>query len=191
MLPHSLLGPIGQVGFETAVRRPTLPGGLWVTEVTARSGDWSARTTIRYRVRIAATVLVTRRAVKRNQALTGADVSVEKREVDGLRGEPMRDAAELLGRRAARPASAGTVVTAEWLEPAPAVRRAEVVIAMARVGGVSASTRVIALRDGGVGEVIPVRSQVEVSGSASALKYRSNEFEARVVAPGRVEVTLP
>jgi len=191
MVPHSLLGPVGQVTLDAAVRRPALPGGLWVAEVTARSGDWSAKTTIRYRVRIATSVLVTRRAVKRNEVLTQADVSIEKRELGGLRGEPIREIAELLGRRVARPVSAGTVVTADWLEPAPAVRRTEVVTALARIGGVSASTRVIALRDGKVGEVIPVRSQVEVFGSASPLKYRSNEFEARIVGPGRVEVMSP
>ncbi len=191
MAPRSLLGPAERVTLDAAVRRPALPGGLWVAEVTAHSGDWSAKTIIRYRVRIAAVVLVTRRVVKRNETLTQADVSIEKRELGGVRGEPIRETAELLGRRAARPVPAGTVITLDWLEPAPAVRRSEVVTAMARVGGVSASTRVIALRDGRVGEVVPVRSQAEVSESASAPKYRSNEFEARVVGPGRVEVTSP
>ena len=191
MAPRSLLGPAGRVTLDAAARRPALPGGLWVAEVTAHSGDWSAKAIIRYRVRITAVVLVTRRAVRRNETLTQADVSSEKRELGGVRGEPIREAAELLGRRAARPVPAGTVITLDWLEPAPAVRRSEVVTAMARVGGVSASTRVIALRDGRVGEVVSVRSQAEGSESASAPKYRSNEFEARVVGPGRVEVISP
>jgi flagella basal body P-ring formation protein FlgA len=186
MPPHSLLGPAGEIAFDAAVRRPVLPGGLWVAEVTARSGDWSVSATIRYRVHVAADVLVTRRALKRYQTLTDADVSLEKRELGALRGEPVRDVAELLGRWAARPVSAGAVVTADWLEPVPLVRRAQVITATVHLGGVSASTPVIALRDGRLGEVIPVRAQSGTSGQAHA-----PEFEARVVAPGRVEVLSP
>ena len=187
LAPQSLLAPVTPVTLDAAVRPPSLPGGLWSVEVTARADDWDARTTIRFRVRTTANVLVTRRAVRRGELLTEANVTSESRDLGALRGEPLRSAAELQSRRAARPALAGTVLTSDWVEPVPVVRRGETVTATARAGGVTASTRVTALRDGGVGEVISVRPQ----GRTAAEQAHASEFAARVAGPGQVEVVSP
>ncbi len=179
VLPRSLLAPVTPLSVEALVRRPALPGGPWVASVTAHSDDWTVESTIRFRVRVTGSVLVTRRAVKREESLSEADVVVEKRDITGQIGDVLRKPDDLLGRRAKRAAPAGAVVSSEWLEAAPVVRRGDVIRVMVQIGAVSASMQVTALASGGSGEVIRVREEVSRC-----------EFSARVAAPGRVEVAL-
>ncbi|MDH4180100.1 MAG: flagellar basal body P-ring formation chaperone FlgA, partial [Armatimonadota bacterium] len=82
-------------------------------------------------------------------------------------------------QRPTRAASAGAILTTDWIEPIPAVRRREFITIVARVGAVRATTRVLALADGGVGDIIRVRTD-----------GRKQEFLARVSGPGRAEVIL-
>jgi flagella basal body P-ring formation protein FlgA len=178
--PRSLLAPVTPYAIETTLRRPALPGGLWTAEVVARSDDWTESATVRYRVKVTAQVLVTRRAVRRDEALAESDVRIEGREITGLRGEPLRKVAELAGRRASRSVQPGAVVTGDWLEAGPLVRRGDLVRAVAEVGPVLASTQVVALASGGQGDVIRVREEAG-----------KGEFPARISGPGQVEVMLP
>lgn len=180
MDPHPLLAPLGRVSLEAAVRSPTLPGGLWVAEITARDDEgWSMPVSIRYRVRVTGDVLVTRRSVARHEAFAEGDVTRERRDLSALRGDPIRSFAELAGNRAARPAAAGTSLTTESVESIPLVHRGESVSATARVGAVRAAAPVVALSDGGMGDVIRVRRAGE-----------RTEFPARVSGPGQVEVIV-
>jgi flagella basal body P-ring formation protein FlgA len=154
MAPRSLLAPVGDDPLSTRVKAPPLPGGLWVATVSIGDGVAPIECTIRYRVRVFSDVLVTREPLKRHQSLGDSSVSMERVEVSSLRGEVLRTTDELRGRRAARGVSAGTVVTTDWLEAVPAVRKGEAITVISRVGGVVARARVTALSDGAMGEVI-------------------------------------
>jgi flagella basal body P-ring formation protein FlgA len=123
--------------------------------------------------------------VRRHEVLGESDVAVEVRELTGLRGQPLRTREELSGRRASRPAPAGSIVAADWMEPAPEVRRGELVTVVARVGGIWASTQATALAEGRTGDTIAVRKLA----AAGAPRIES-EFLARVCGPGRAEVVL-
>jgi len=177
VLPRSLLAPVTPLTVEALVRRPALPGGLWVASITARSDDWTVESTIRFRVRVTGSVLVTRRAVKREDSLSEADVDQERREITGQTGDLLRKLDDILGRRAKRAVPAGAVVSSDWLEVAPVVRRGDVIRVVVQIGAISASVQVVALASGGPGEVIRVREEMSKC-----------EFSARVAAPGRVEV---
>lgn len=178
MHPRPLLAPVGEIGLDVTVERPKLRGGLWRATVTIRAGDACiVDTTLRYRVRVTADVLVTKRSIRRHEVPTDGDVTVEHREIDGVRGAPLRSVEALRGRRAARGASAGTVVTTEWLERVPAVHRGKLITAISRVGAVCARARVVSLSDGGVGEIVAVRAGRD-----------KRQFAVRVTRPGMGEV---
>jgi flagella basal body P-ring formation protein FlgA len=178
MQPRSLLAPLGPLALSAVVRPPRLPGGLWVAEVTSGAdGAAGVSCTIRYRVRVTGPVLVARQPIGRHQALTEDAVTSDVRDLSSLRGEPLRLVADLAGRRAARAASPGTVLTTDWVERMPAVHRGEFILATARVGAVCASTRARALADGKLGDLVRVRA-----GDSR------EEFLVRVTALGRGEV---
>lgn len=185
--PAPVLAPEGQIAIEAAARRPALRGGLWVAEVaihqpthpsSGRSeSGWSLTTTIRYRVRVSGPVLVTRVPIRRHHLLQDREVAREVRDLTAVAGEPVRSIEELDGRRAARAAPAGAVVSSDWLEPIPTVQRGEVLAVRAQVGGVIAWAAGAALSEGCVGELIRVRQE-----------DGRGELSARVIGPGRAEV---
>jgi len=182
MFPRPLLAPVGEIELAAMVRAPALRGGLWVVTVAVQAGDNSAPAidcVVRYRVQVMGDVVVTRRPVKRHGMLDETVVGRERREVTSVRGEPLRRPEELAGRRAVRGVGAGTVVSTEWLEPIPAVRRGESMAVVSKVGPVVARTQVTALADAGVGQVIPARVGRE-----------RKELLVRVTGPGQGEVVV-
>jgi flagellar basal body P-ring formation protein FlgA len=122
-------------------------------------------------------VLVTRRALRRNEALQPGDVAVEMRALTALRGEPLRIPEDVVGQRVTRSLPASAILTSDAVAATPAVRRGDVLTLTVRVGGLSAATRVIALTDGAIGDLVSVRTASE-----------KQEFLARVLAPGQGEV---
>ena len=177
MPPRPLLAPVGALRLDAIARRPAMPGGLWTADIVGYVEDTPAlMCTVRYRVAIFGAVLVTTRPVGRHDVIGASDVTVQRCEITGLRGEPMRTVAEAEGCRAARAISPGTVLTTEWLEPVPAVRRRDAVEVVARAGAVSASNRAVALADGRIGETIAVRCP------------DGGQLLVRVTGPGRAEV---
>jgi len=179
--PRPLLAPLGDITLEALVRPPRLPGGLWIADITGRQSGGAAvlDCTIRYRVRITGPVLVARRALRRGDALTEESVLQQTRDLTNLRGQPLRTTDQLTGLRVSRAASPGTILTTDWIEPIPAVRRGQLITALARVGAVRASARVRALADAGLGDTVRVRTDEDRA-----------EFLARVAGPGLVEVTV-
>jgi flagella basal body P-ring formation protein FlgA len=157
MIPRPMLAPVGDDPLSTRIKAPTLQGGLWVATVSIDDGAAPLECTIRYRVRVFADVLVTREPLKRHQILGDSSVGTERVEVSSQRGEVLRTTDELVGRRAARGVSAGTVVTTDWLEPIPAVGKGEAITVVSRIGNVVARVRVIALSDGAIGEIVAAR----------------------------------
>ena len=182
MFPRGLLAPVGDIELSAMVRRPALRGGLWAVTVLVRSDEGSTATidcVIRYRVRVMAEVLVTCGSVGRHGTVDVGAVRVERREITSVRGDALRGPAELAGRRAVRGVGPGRVVSTEWLEAIPAVRRGESVAAVSKVGPVVARMLVTALADGGVGELIPARVGRE-----------KRELLIRVTGPGQGEVIV-
>lgn len=182
--PRPLLAPIGDLTIDALVRPPQLRGGLWIADIAGIcDGRPAFDCTLRYRVRVTGPVLVARRPLRRNEALSPDDVVRQIRDISSLRGRPLRTDDELRDRaargRAARAASAGTILTDEWVEPIPAVRRGEPVTAVVRIGAVCATARVLALADGAVGDTIRVRAG-----------ETRTEFLVRVSGPGRAEVIV-
>ncbi len=175
--PKPMLAPVGELTLEAVVRRPALRGGLWIAEVSGRVGKEGFRCTLRYRVRVVGPVLVTRRPVRRHEALSAEMVALEKRELTALRGTPIAAVEELAGKRAARGAAAGSPVTSDWLELVPAVAKGDSILAVTRVGAVSACARLVAAAAGAVGELIPARG---IDGKS--------EVMVRVTGPGRGEI---
>ena len=180
MAPRPLLAPAGPVRLEALVQSPRLTGGLWIADIAVMlDQSRAADCTLRYRVTIIGPVLVTRRPLRRQESLAEDDFAFETRELTRVRGTPLRTPEDFAGLRAARAVPAGTVLTGDWAEPIPAVRRNQLVSAAAQVGMVRVTTRVVALADGALGEVIRVRIESD-----------RREFLARVVAPGHVEVVV-
>jgi len=178
--PRPILAPVGQLTLDAVARPPRLAGGLWIADITGiQDGKSVLDSTIRYRVRVTGDILVVSRSVRRGVALSGADVVRQTREISGLRGDPLRTIEQLIGRRAARAASPGTILTTDWIEPIPAVRRGEFITAVARIRAVRATATVLALADGAVGDIIRVRTDRE-----------RKEFLVRVSGPGCAEVIL-
>ncbi len=169
--PKPMLAPVGELTLEAVVRRPALRG------VSGRVGKEGFRCTLRYRVRVVGPVLVTRRPVRRHEALSAEMVALEKRELTALRGTPIAAVEELAGKRAARGAAAGSPVTSDWLELVPAVAKGDSILAVTRVGAVSACARLVAAAAGAVGELIPARG---IDGKS--------EVMVRVTGPGRGEI---
>jgi flagella basal body P-ring formation protein FlgA len=132
---------------------------------------------IRYRVRVMGDVIVARTAIKRRDPVTEDLITVERRELTSLRGEPRRRLEELAGRRAVRGMPAGAVITSELLEAVPVVLKGDVFQAVSRVGLVESAAQVIAQGDGGIGDVIRVR-----------IGPRNEELRVRIMGAGKGEV---
>jgi len=182
MFPRALLAPVGEIELSAMVRRPALRGGLWAVTVLVRPDEGSTgaiECVIRYRVQVMAEVLVTCGSVGRHETVDASAVRRERREITSLRGEAVRGPEELAGRRAVRGVGPGTVVSTEWLEAIPAVRRGESLAVVSKVGPVVARMLVTALADGGVGELIPARVGRE-----------KRELLIRVTGPGQGEVIV-
>jgi len=182
MFPRALLAPVGEIELSAMVRRPALRGGLWAVTVSVRPEEGSTgaiECVIRYRVKVMAEVLVTCGSVGRHETVDASAVRRERREITSLRGEAVRGPEELAGRRAVRGVGPGTVVSTEWLEAIPAVRRGESLAVVSKVGPVVARMLVTALADGGVGELIPARVGRE-----------KRELLIRVTGPGQGEVIV-
>ena len=88
-------------------------------------------------------------------------------------------AASAAGWRTTKALEEGEPLTPANSRPAPAIARGDWVVLHLKTGMVELEGRARALQDGEMGQVVKVRSA-----------NSANPVEARVVAPGRVEVTL-
>ena len=176
--PRPLLVPQGKLTLTAATRVSEARRLTWSCEVVVSiDGTRFATYPISFRAEVQGPVLVTRRALRRNEALQPGDVGVEMRALTALRGEPLRIPEEVVGQHVTRSLPAATILTGDAIAATPAVRRGDVLTLTVRVGGLSAATRVIALTDGAIGDLISVRTGSE-----------KQEFLARVLAPGQGEV---
>jgi flagella basal body P-ring formation protein FlgA len=85
---------------------------------------------------------------------------------------------EVAGKVPRRTIAEGTVLRAEWLEPAKVVLRGETVLAEAVHGGAQLKLECVAEASGAIGEIIPIRNPIS-----------KRRFQARVESKGRVTAT--
>lgn len=110
-------------------------------------------------------------AERREVAIAGGSVPVSRQ------GSPVDGSTD--GRRTTRAAKSGEPLTARNTAPLPAIARGDWVALHLKSGMVELERRAQALQDGELGQVVKVRAANNAS-----------PVEARVVAPGRVEVML-
>ena len=124
-------------------------------------------------------VLVAHRAINQGATLKAADIertSLTFTRADGRLG--VVDADRIIGKRAKRFISPGSVIRMDQLENVPLVNRGQLVQVRSREGSIQIVTTGKAIQGGMLGETITVR----------ALDRRRLQFEATIVGVGTVEV---
>jgi len=142
----------------------------WVDGAPVRSVSLAVR------VARVAEVVVAARPIARHALLAPEDLRVERREVTAPPRGPDRPAA-LLGQRAVRAIGAGEPVLFAMVEPAPLVRRGDLVLLVAEGRGVRAMSPGEAREEGRAGQVIRVRNLSS-----------GRDVRGQVEAEGRVRV---
>jgi flagella basal body P-ring formation protein FlgA len=118
-------------------------------------------------------------AIRRGSALADAEVVLERRDVLALR-DPLYALPEAAAdHEFAEPVAVGQPLSTRSLRPRTVILRGRAVDAVVRSGPMEISTRVEALEDGAIGQLIRVRNP-----------RSRREFRARVVAEDNVAVPL-
>jgi len=118
-------------------------------------------------------VVVTTRAVSRDQVLTAQDLAVTELELSGLQQGHLSEPAQVVGKKMRRSVAAGAPVTASMLLTPPMIRRGQKVTVRATGSTLSIATNGEALADGGPGDIIEVRN--ESSGRTIQAVVRSEQ----------------
>jgi len=130
-------------------------------------------------IRLFQPVVVAQRRLGRDNVITEKDLRIERREVTASVGSSFTRFADVVGKRATRSVTAGTVVTDVMIASPLAVRRNDYVTLVGRHGAVRVTTKCIVLKDACVGETVDVMN-----------KDSKKVIRARVVGPDLVELTL-
>lgn len=156
--------------------------GITSVEVDVVSGGKIVQTVpLVVQVRMNRAVLTARRAINQDARIRSEDVNVTTVTLNRLDQSGLDDAAAVIGQRAKRFIPVGMQISADMLDSVPLVRRGELVILEATVGGISVVTSAKADADGRLHEVIRVRS----------LEKRREEFDAVVIGAGKVRLGGP
>lgn len=161
----------------------------WTTatpESAARTGvpSWFTLSGPGRALRVRATVHVdaphTRaaRPLSRGRQLLADDLRPSEGAVDGARFQKIPSMTMLAGARVMRVVAADAVVEMLDVALAPVIKAGESVVAMVRIGSVEVTATMTAIDNGGLGEHIRI-----------AHRDRKRVLNAKVVGPGRVEVT--
>lgn len=124
-------------------------------------------------------VLVLRRAVSQDSAISSQDVELQTRRFKGPSSKYLTDVSQLRGMRAKRSLPVGSILVVDGLAPDVLVKRGQQVVLLATVGGIEVRASGIALTDGGAA------SRVRVQNSSS-----SKVVEGTVTADSTVRVAL-
>jgi flagella basal body P-ring formation protein FlgA len=150
----------------------------FVVRCAAFANSWRHEYLVR--ARISALVTVTAMPVAAGDALTDAQVTLERRDITAI-SDPIGAPAEAVGKTSRRSLRAGEVLRAGRLASPLLVKRGDAVMMLARHDGVEVSTAGEALDAGAAGAVVRVRN------AASGQVVRM-----RVAAAGTVEpISLP
>lgn len=155
------------------------PVGLIQLEVDLLAGGQRIRTIpMVVQVSMNRRELVARRAINQGAVIRAGDVDISTITRTRLDRLGLIDASLVIGQRAKKFISAGTVIHADMYAAVPLVRRGELVTLTSLSRGVRIVTSVKALSDGLLGETIRVRST----------DNRRLVLDARVIGPASVQV---
>ena len=104
------------------------------------------------------TLVVAARPIARGETLAGEAVSTTTRFLPSAPGGILTDPGAALGRTAVRDLAAGAVMNANMLKSAQTVKRGQSVTLSLAEGPVAVRVAGTAMRDGALGELIPVRN---------------------------------
>jgi flagella basal body P-ring formation protein FlgA len=121
-------------------------------------------------------VLVANNSIKSRTELNPADFEFKLLDVSTLRGEPIKDYLMISSLRSKSFIKEGSVLTEERTETIPAVFSGDKVLANIRYGNVVVSTDAYARNDGGIGDVISIRTK------------SSKQFRAKIVDSKNVNI---
>jgi flagella basal body P-ring formation protein FlgA len=128
-------------------------------------------------VRVRMQVLVAAKTINSKARIGKTDIEKSWRAINSLKDKYLTDAGDVLDQQAKKMISLGTVITKDFLEPLPLVKRGQLVTVIYRKGGLDIRTVGKSLQSAFKNEVIQVRNE------------RSKEvFRAKVVGPGQVSV---
>lgn len=122
------------------------------------SGPVAWRVRVPFELREWAEVVIAARALPRGVAITAADVDIDRRELSVRTEDAIRRRADVVGNFTARPIAAGAVIEASQLDRPTLVGRGDLITLRAVAGGIEIVTEGKALRDGRLGERIPVEN---------------------------------
>jgi flagella basal body P-ring formation protein FlgA len=127
------------------------------------------------RARVTAMVAIASAPVASNEALTDAQVTIERRDISNI-ADPISNPAEIVGQISRRMLRAGDILRSGQLSTPVLVKRGDAVMMVARRDGIEVSTAGEALDAGGAG------ASVRVKNASSGQIVRM-----RVSGPGTVE----
>ena len=168
--------PEGELVFPVSGLRQGPTGGYWSGYITY-GGSHRFTLWARVKVMVAIARVVAAEDLKPGVALDSAQFRVETRE-EVPAGGLVSAVEEVAGKVLRRPVARGTVLRAEWLEPAKVVLRGETVRVEAVRGGARLELECVAEGSGAIGETIPILNPVS-----------QRRFPARVESKGRVVAT--
>ena len=175
-----VLGLSAETHAFTVRTRNEVPLGLVQVEVDVVADGQDERTIpLVVKVSMLRDVLVAHRAINQGATLRAADIermSLTFTRVDGRLG--VVDADRIIGKRAKRFITPGSVIRMDQLENVPLVNRGQLVQLRSREGNIQIVTTGKAMQGGMLGEIITVR----------ALDRGRLQFEATIVGAGVVEV---
>lgn len=159
--------------------RNKVPLGLNSLEVDVVAGGAIVQTIpLVVQVRMLIKVVVARRPINQGATIRPEDVDHVALAFTRTDKLGVNDPALVIGQRAKRFISSGTMVDPKELESVPLVMRGQLVTLESIAGAVRVVTTAKATRDGLLGEMIKVR----------ATDNKRIEFDAVVVGPGRVQI---
>ena len=127
------------------------------------------------RARVTAMVAVASAPVAANEALTDAQVTIERRDISNI-ADPVSNPADVVGQMSRRMLRPGDILRSGQLSSPVLVKRGDAVMMVARREGIEVSMAGEALDAGGKGAVVRVRN----AGSGQVVRMR-------VAGPGTVE----
>ncbi len=104
-------------------------------------------------------VVVASRSISRDQVITAADISVEKRDAGDLSGSFLTDPNQLIGKAVTRLVTAGAVIAPDQVQSVRLIHRGDRVTLVAQGEGLAVRSVGVALADAGVGERVSVRNE--------------------------------
>ena len=127
------------------------------------------------RARVSAMVAIAAAPVAANEALTDAQVTIERRDISNI-ADPISNPADAVGQMSRRMLRPGDILRSGQLSSPVLVKRGDAVTMVARRDGIEVSMAGEALDAGGKGAVVRVRN----AGSGQVVRMR-------VAGPGTVE----